>query len=396
MTIPTLRLAFMAVPFAMSLVAQAIPPTQDPLSNDKGCLGHSTVRVSDGIQYETFMGSAIDLSPTARTATLPLHQGIDQLGNPVYFIVTESSDCATAKSLQVNYAPKLGFLIDANGNPVHQSAQKVTVTPLEGRGADPVGMIKFAGTADFSPVRLFVPNSPDGWPPVQAAPGSVGDNNYTPFITYKNAAGKYVVLNASQVANSTGIKDFIPQVDFANNTVTFDLVMGIYDFNFLMYLRMDASDPTVTAFEGGIYAPNPAGAPGGGMRFLAQGSARQTILPVVNGPRGVDKILDRQGLQSGALGEGDPLNILGAKPGDDEYSPIWDITPVVWTDAAIAAGKRQRLHQDDEVRNFVAAGYLTSVPGAPGPFNSDIGIQSLGVVSNCPVMIRIVKGLLPY
>jgi len=394
--IRALRLALTAAAAAMSLFAQAIPPTQDPLSNDKGCLGHSTVRVTGGIQYETFMGSAIDLSPTARTATLPLHQGVDQFGNPVYFIVTEASDCATAQSLQVNYAPKLGLLIDANGNPVNQSAQKVTVTPLSGNGADPVGMVQFSGTADFSPVRIFVPNSPNGWPPVQAAPGSVGDSNYTPFITYKNAAGKPVVLNASQVANATGIKDFIPQIDFANKTVTFNLVVGIYDFNFLMYLRMDASDATVTAFEGGIYASNPEASPGGGMRFLAQGSARQTIMPVVNGPRGVDKILDRQGLESGALGEGDPLNVLGAKPGDDEYSPLWDITPVVWTPAAIATGKRQRLHQDDEVRAFVAAGLLTSVPGASGPVNSDIGVTSLGVVSNCPVMLRVVKGLLPY
>jgi len=367
----------------------------DPLTNDKGCLGHSHVADDGGIQYETFMTSAINLSPAARTATLPLHQGMDQNGQPVYFIVTESSDCDTARTLRINYAPKLGFLIDSNGNPVNKSAQKVVVAPAGGNG-DPLGTVVFSGTADFSPVRVFAPSSPGGWPPAQSTPGAVGDSNYTPFITYRNAAGEHVVLNASQVANATGIKDFIPEINFTKNTVTFNLVMGIYDFNFVMYLRMDASDPAVTGFEGGIYAPNPGLAPIGGKRYLAEGTARQTIMPVLNGPRGVDRIYDRQGLQSGALGEGDPLNVLGAKPGDDEYSPIWDVTPVVWTDAAIAAGKRQRLHQDDEVRNFVAAGLLAGLYGASGPFNSDIGVTSLGVVSNCPVMLRVVQGLLPY
>ncbi|MDE3194909.1 MAG: hypothetical protein KGN84_01085, partial [Acidobacteriota bacterium] len=345
-------------------------------------------------QFETYMTSAVNLSAVARTATLPLHKGMDSQGRPVYFIITDASDCDTAKALKVNYAPKLGFLIDSNGNPVNKSAQKVAVTgDLVNDAAH--ANVMFQGTADFTPIRTFIPGF-TGWPPIASTPGSSGDINYTPYITFQNQAGKNVVLNASQVANWTGVKDYIPQIDFDNMTVTFNLVMGIYNFNYTLYLRMDASDSVISGFEGGIYARNPEGAPTNGKRFYADKTARQTIMPVVNGAVGVDKIYDRQGLQSASLGEGDPLNVLGAKPGELEYSPIWDVTPVVWTQAAISAGRRQRLRQDDEVHNFVASGDLVSYYPAMGAFNDDIGVTSLGVVSNCPVMLRIITGELPY
>jgi hypothetical protein len=416
-----LLLALAVISFAaVPLAAQAITP--DPAENqltkdDTGCLGYAKPMVQqnghgDDIKFETYMTSAIDLSPVALTATLPLHKGYFGAGTgvPVYYIITESSDCKTAKKLGINYSPKLGFLIDSSGNPVNKSVQKATV--------DAAGAFHFTGTVDFSPVRIFTPSTdatpnfldptadgPQGFPaqgfpaPGGFSPGSVGDSNYTPLITYTDAAGKHIVLNATQVANATGIKDFIPAIDFTNMTVTFNLVHGIYNFHFVLYLRMDASDPLVSAFEGGIFAPNLGLAPINGDRFFADGSARQTILPIVNGVRGVDQIFDRQGVQSAALGEGDPFNVTGGKAGELEYSPLWDITPPVWTPAAVAAGKRQRLHQDDEVASFIAAGLMESWAPAAGAPNGDFkgplapaGLKSLNIVSNCPIMLRVLEG----
>jgi hypothetical protein len=410
-----LLLAPALIPFvAASLPAQTTPvstvapdPAEDqPTVDETGCLGAADVHREQRITYETYMTSAIKLSPVGLTATLPLHKGYFGPGTtfPVYYIVTESSDCGTAKALGINYAPKLGLLIDANGTPVNKSVQRVT---LDGNG------VHFAGTADFSPGRLFVPsfaatpNSLDptndglqGFPPVSFQPGSVGDANYTPLITYTNEDGKRIVLNATQVANATGIKDFIPDIDFARRTVTFELVHGIYNFHFVLYLRMDASDPLISAFEGGISAPNLALAPTNGDRFIANKSARQVIFPFINGIRGVDNGLERQGVQSAALGEGDPFNVMGAKPGDLEYSPLWDITPPVWTAAAVAAGKRQRLHQDDEVHDFIAAGLIQNWGPAIGAGNTEFtgvlapqGLKSLNIVSNCPIMLRVLFGL---
>src|SRR5260370_15560434 len=91
---------------------------------------------------------------------------------------------------------------------------------------------------------------------------------------------------------------------------------------------------------------------------------------------------------------------MAAKTGEQEYSPLWDITPPVWTAGAVAAGKRQRLHQDDEVASFIAAGLMESWgPSAAAP-NADFkgplapaGLKSLNIVSNCPIMLRILEGL---
>ena len=381
------------------LNAQAIAPDPDPQFTDS-CGRKSTLGTEDyqgnvkSILYESFVTSAVNLSPAARTATLPLHQGTlgTPNGTPVYYILTDVSDCDEARTRGLNYAPKLGFLVNpTTGEPVNKSVMKVKGPDVNGDG------IVFTGTADYSPVRIFTPNQPDGWPPAASQPGSNGDGNYTPFVSYK-VGNKYVVANASQVANSTGVKDFIPEIDFSKKTVKFNLVTGIYNFAFVMYLRMDASDTVITGFEGGIYAPNPELAPGGGLRSFAAGQTRQTILPIINGIRGVGSLNDRQGIQSSALGEGDPLNVMGATPGENEYSPIWDLTPVVWTDAAIAAGKRQRLHQDDEVRNFVQAGLVVgAVPASANtPFNADIGVNSFGVVSNCPILLRVLQGIPAY
>ena len=232
----------------MSLYGQAMQPDPDPPFTDS-CGRSSTVVNSNGYTYETFITSAVKLSPEGKTATLPLFKGYVGAGisSPVYYILTDTSDCQEAQTRGLNYVPKLKYLIDPNtGAPLNKSVQQVTV--------DKNG-VHFTGTADFSPVRIFTPNSPDGWPPAFTTPGSVGDSNYTPFITYKNATGKFVVFNASQVSNSTGIKDFIPSIDYTNMNVTFNLVMGIYNFDFVMYLRMDASDTTISGFEGGIYAP---------------------------------------------------------------------------------------------------------------------------------------------
>ena len=375
------------------LAAQFIAPDGEPQTNDTTCLGLAALGNEGGIQFETFIKSAAKLSPVARRATLPLHQGFDSNGNAVYYIITDSSDCADAKARGVNYVPKLGLLIDKTGNPINASVQQVKVVN---------GVVHFpaGGGVDFNPVRIFTPSVPDGFPPAASIPGSVGEANYSPLITFANGAGKRVVLNATQVANTingvTRIKDFVPEVDFTHMTATFDLVMGIYDFRFVMYLRMDASADFISGFEGGVFAPNLELAPGEGLRDFPA-TSRQTILPFLNGIRGDERIFQRQGVQSSALGEGDPLNVMGAKPGDDSYSPLWDLTGVVWTDGAISTGQRRRLRQDDEVRNYVAAGLLTGLgAGGPGAFNADIGVQALGIVSNCPIMLRVLSGLLPY
>ena len=112
--------------------------------------------------------------------------------------------------------------------------------------------------------------------------------------------------------------------------------------------------------------------------------ARSAIIPIVNGPRGIDNP-QRQGLQSAFLGQGDPLNITQEEPGDNEYSPVWDVTPALWADRAIESGQRTRLTDAEEVGDLFEEGLITS--GGAGPRNASLeGLRALPGISNCPII----------
>ena len=331
-------------------------------------------------QYQQFITSAISIDLTFFTVTMPMFKGLDAKNNPVYYIVTDSSNCRDATVRGVNYVQKLTLMID----PV---TKKPTSKAVQLASRDTQGLLHFTGTVDFSPIRYFVPG-PTGFPGTAFQAGSVGDADYSPYVT----TGDGVVINAPQVANATGIKDFISAIDYTKMTVTLQLVHGVYDEKFLLYLRMESSDGLVAAFEGGTWAPNMNLAPGLGNRFFNEGSARQVIIPVVNGITGIDHQDQRQGLNSAFNGEGDPFNILGAVPifDDPAYSPLWDLSPVVWTDASVKAGLVTRVKVDTDAADLVAQGKMVSfVNDLSLPVNKDVGIRAAGIVSNCPVVLRL-------
>ena len=86
------------------------------------------------------------------------------------------------------------------------------------------------------------------------------------------------------------------------------------------------------------------------------------------------------------MGQGDPLNITQKEPGDNEYSPVWDVTPAVWTDRAIESGQRTRLTDAEEVADLFEEGLITS--GGAGPRNASLeGLRVLPGISNCPIIV---------
>jgi hypothetical protein len=309
---------------------------------------------------KTFLNSTIALDITQQTITLPLFSGIHN-GSPVWYIVTESSDKKDARRRGVNWSPKL---VNALGTAAVQTARTSN------------SAVNFAGTVDFSPTRILV-NGPEGFPPLIAVPGAVGDTAYSPLFT----TGNGIVLNASHVANNTGLHDSVVSIDFGNRTVTLSMLAGFYDDDGVLYLRVDASTGELAAIEGSTFAANLNAAPTVGSS--EENSARAAIIPIVNGERGVSNP-ERQGLQSALLGEGDPLNIIEEEPGDDDYSPIWDVHPAVWSQAASNAGLRRRLTSLDEVADEFARGNIIS--GGTGPANPAIeGLRAADFISNCPV-----------
>ncbi len=324
-------------------------------------------------------------SSQAQTVRLPLYAGLTPAGLPTYYVITESSNAADAQQRGVNFSPKLAHALGT------QAVQQVKViNPLL-----PIlnQTFKFTGTVDFSPQLVVVPGTaPNYFPPEQLAPGSVGDTNYSPLIT----TGNGIVLDAPQVANLTGKHDTVVSLDLLHMTVTVTLFGGFYEDHPVLYTRFSASDPLLAAIEGSTYTPNLNAAPGLASDDPAT-SAREAIVPIVNGQTGVNNP-QRQGLNSALAGEGAPLNSIQEEPAPASdsssqfYSPVWDVTPGLWTDAAISAGFRVRLTSVDpttgtaHVEQQAETGNLVSPDFASGPYNPTVELNAAGFVSLCPVV----------
>jgi len=342
-----ITIAVAALAAAMAIALSAIPASGQEKTGGGGA---------------DVLPSAIELDRTAGTVTLPLFKGKHD-GRKAWYIVTESSNKDDAQRRGVNHAAKL---TNALGTEAVQRARVVD------------GVVRFSGTVDFSPKRLVVPG-PNGFPPERFRPGAVGDADYSPLITTNGRT----VLNASQVANSSGLHDAVVDIDRKGRQVTLDTFDGFYEDDPLQYLHQEGSVKLIAAIESSTFAPNLNAAPKVGSNDKDV-SARSAIIPIVNGPRGVNNP-QRQGLQSALLGQGDPLNITQEEPGDNEYSPMWDVTPAVWTDRAIESGQRTRLTDAEEVADLFEEGLITS--GGAGPRNASLeGLRALPGISNCPII----------
>ncbi len=81
-------------------------------------------------------------------ATVPLYKGTDK-GTTVWYVIMDVSDAALARALGLNFAPRLGNAY--NGCPL--CVQTVKFGHRVWRRAS----VEFAGTVDFSPMRILVP-----------------------------------------------------------------------------------------------------------------------------------------------------------------------------------------------------------------------------------------------
>lgn len=307
--------------------------------------------------------SIISIDRKARTATLPVFEGKTAAGGATEYIVTESSDKADAAARGVIFAPKLK---NALGTKAVQTVTKAG------------SVVTFAGTVDFSPKSSLVPNKKTGFPPRSFKPGSVGDSTYSPLIT----TGDGIVLNAPQIANDSGQGDYVVSVDKAAKSAVLNAFGGYVNGRFNLYIRTDGSDPLLASLESTTFAKNLAAAPGIGSN--ADSSSRSAISPVVNGPRG-KRNKQRQGLESALLGQGQPLNIEQEPAGSPAYSPLWDVTPVVWTKKAIKARKVTLIKSSAQIADLAARGYVTSL-GAKKANPGLGGLKAIGFVSNCSIV----------
>ena len=316
----------------------------------------------------------------AGTITIPLYKGtVKSTGKTAWYILTDVSDQGVAQELGLNYSAKLNFInaaartgnLDANGNIVFDK-----------------------GTVNFAPVRNIVPGSEGAeFPPKSAAPGEIGDANYSPFVSITNAQG--VIYNAPIVAygvdasqinfpkgnvDYTKVHDQVVAIDPINMTVTLNLINGFSFGRPVWYISMDASIPLAAAIEHNTYAPLMGKLLLGNDDSFA--SPIERIFIATNGAEGCDNP-QRQGL-SADLNDGHrPNNTLGGIPTLAlDYSPAWDANLYTWTDEAISKGYRQQLREEFQILTYAQDGLITGA-SATAPFGS------AGFSINCPIVQRL-------
>jgi hypothetical protein len=316
----------------------------------------------------------------AGTITIPLYKGkVKSTGKTAWYILTDVSDQGVAQELGLNYSAKLNFInaaartgnLDANGNIVFDK-----------------------GTVNFAPVRDIVPG-PEGaeFPPKSAAPGEIGDANYSPYVSITNAQG--VIYNAPMVAygvdasqinfpkgnvDYTKVHDQVVAIDPINMTVTLNLINGFSFGRPVWYISMDASIPLAAAIEHNTYAPLMGKLLLGNDDSFA--SPIERIFIATNGQEGCDNP-QRQGL-SADLNDGHrPNNTLGGIPTIAlDYSPAWDANLYTWTDDAINKGYRQQLREEFQILTYAADGLIMGA-SQTAPFGS------AGFSINCPIVQRL-------
>ena len=288
------------------------------------------------------------------TATLPLVRGTSQ-GRPVWFILLDSSDGNDADRLGVNRSAKLGV---ARGS---AAVQKVRVQG---------GVIDFPHSVRFDRQRVVVPG-PTGFPPAAAVHGPEGEFGYSPLIEMPDGT----IRNAPHIANDSGGHAKAARIDFARGSVDMVESFGYANGRLVKYISTDASASDAAALENSILAAalNAAPTQGGD----GTDSARTTLVAFVNGQTGLGNP-QRQGLNSALLDGADPLNLLFWTPNQGRYSPLWDVFPAAWTDAAIAAGRNLAQKDRSALLGLVDQGLVT------GPGGARFG--AAGFIVNCPIV----------
>ncbi len=326
---------------------------------------------------QVFIKSVINIDvtdKTAKSATFPLLQGWTANGEKTYYIITESSDYGDAAKLGINYSPVMKFAVGT------QAVQNVT------KGND--GKIKFKGTVDFSPVRVLIQGTSKPFPPSTAIPGAVGDADYSPLVVMPDG----IVYNAPQLANKSGVQDRVISIDYDKMTIKILISDGWYDGKkFFYHLVTDASDPVPAAIENAIFAERLKYLPEFGKNTLASHSVNRGFALVANGDTGINNE-NRQGLVSTIIDGGlEPINIFQQDPQNDNrksnYSAMWDAHVLVWTDEAIANGKRKPITTLETVKKLLDEGAIISDPASKGDSNPTIGgLKNSGLIINCAVV----------
>jgi hypothetical protein len=326
--------------------------------------------------------AVVDLE--AGTATLPLRKGKLASGETVWSVLTDATDENLARLNGIPYSSKLAYA----------TMGKVA---REGHIEQDGTIIFSSGKVDFSPKHeITAGKAPNFFPPKIAQPGSVGDADYSPLVRLANGNG--VIFNMPMVAFNVSadaldkmcdgnvdyskVEDKVVKVCPRDGTVTLKLTLGYTFGKPIFYLSTEANDEALAALEGATYTPALKDL-AFGLEDASLGESAERLYAFVNGPTGIDNPF-RQGLDSALSDKGShgPLNVLGGIPTINlDYSPMWRVFPVKWTDDSIKKGYRTKMTDAIAIEDAGERGIIESIAGGkPKP---------VGFVVNCPVVYRV-------
>lgn len=339
--------------------------------------------------------STIAVNVTKHFARTPLFQGTFN-GQPVWYVITESSDERIASDLGLNFAPRLANI--PAGSPAVQ--QVASANPVLGRD-----MVTFVGAPNFAPTRSLVAG-PKGFPPNDFHTGADADAKYSDLVRLGN-----VVYNAPIIAVGAGPFDVVAHtnthdrllgIDTTGMTADLLMVRAFSHGQDIFYHSFSASNYLTAVIERGTFIPALMLIPSPNTRTSQEG-ARSSIFAFANGQtvlasppgQGLNHVIinghnaENANPQDGIVQEalrlgGDAHNVLDAFPTLRDpalarlYTPLWDLQIPTWTDAAVAQGLNTAQKDGNQIRQLAAQGLILATDNIP--------LVEENVIVNCPVI----------
>ncbi|MBI1820574.1 MAG: hypothetical protein HYR79_02585 [Nitrospirae bacterium] len=319
------------------------------------------VRLARVFSTAVFLGGIIALvsmaypvsASAAPKITMPLVPGFFN-GEMIYYINTEASDAAVAAADGTTYVPRLVNAIGALGTADLYHVTNFSQPNILDSVPNPVGPNNT--DPDYSPLWLIhLVTWQKGFTPVTLK--SEAD------IQDAQSAGKVIVqattivVNCPVMVTSTGTFPGALEVNLeeaaeGEGTITLPLIKGFANGHVNFYISTDASDRAAAVQDGSNFVSKLVNLRGSG--------AEADLHPFVGSANPAQK-----NVEDSAPNPVGPSNI------DKDYSPMWDIAPVTFTNQSFQA--YPLIKSEQEIFRLAGIGQMRLLPEP-------------GLIINCPIV----------